>query len=194
MGREARRTITEPETVRVLAHPVRFELLNYLITNSPATASQCARAVGDTPSNCSYHLRELAKAELVEPVGSPDGRERPWRALVTGLSLPQDADPGSPLGRQARMIAALGVQRDQRLVREYMARHDTVAAEWRDAAAHSTYTLRLTAAELRDLAERMDALIRPYISATRDDPPPGSALAHLGFHGFPLAGGDGGTP
>src|SRR5688572_17557265 len=148
MGREARRAVTEPLTLRVLAHPVRFELINYLISSGPATATQCARGVGDTPSNCSYHLRELAKAGLVEPEDSADGRERPWRALVTGLVLPPDADPASAEGRQARMIAELGVQRDQRLVREYMARHDSVPERWRDAAQHNTYTLRLTATEL----------------------------------------------
>jgi DNA-binding transcriptional ArsR family regulator len=187
MGREARRTITEPEPLRVLAHPVRVELLNYLISNSPATASRCARAVGDTPSNCSYHLRELAKAGLVAAEESADGRERPWRALITGLSVPQDAGPDSPQGRQARMIAALGVQRDQRLLREYMARHDSAPAPWRDAAHHNTYTLRLTPAELLALGERIDALLRPHIAATRDDAPDGSELVHYGIHGFPLA-------
>ena len=184
MGREARRTITEPEPLRVLAHPVRYELLNYLISHSPATATQCARAVGDTPSNCSYHLRALAKAGLVAAEESSDGRERPWRALVTGLSVPQDADAASPQGRQARAIAALGVQRDQRLVREYMARHDGTPQPWRDAAHHNTYALRLTAAELRQLGERIDALVRPYISATRDDAPPDAEMVHFGFHGF----------
>src|ERR687893_2706589 len=117
MGREQRRTIDEPETVRALAHPVRLELLTYLMANSPATASQCARAVGDTPSNCSYHLRALAKVGLVARDESADGRERPWRALVTGFSTgdqPADALDG------------LVVQREQRLVREHLARRDTL--------------------------------------------------------------------
>lgn len=144
MGREARRTITEPEALRALAHPVRYELLNHLIAAGPATASQCARAVGDTPSNCSYHLRALAKAGLVAPEDSADGRERPWRALVTGFSVPPDADPDSPDGRQVAVIAALSIQRDQRLVRERLARRDRSPAQWRDAEQYGLYTLRLT--------------------------------------------------
>ena len=186
MGREARRTITEPEALRALAHPVRYELLNHLIAAGPATASQCARAVGDTPSNCSYHLRALAKAGLVAPDDSADGRERPWRALVTGFSVPPDADPDSPDGRQVAMIAALSIQRDQRLVRERLARRDRSPAQWRDAEQYGLYTLRLTPDELRTLGDRIDALIRPYIGATRDDAPAGAEAVHFGFHGFPL--------
>jgi DNA-binding transcriptional ArsR family regulator len=185
MGREARRTITESEALRALAHPVRYELITYLMSNSPATASQCARAVGDTPSNCSYHLRALEKAGLVAAEESTDGRERPWRALVTGFEVSPDADLGSPEGRRATVIAALTVQRDQRLVREHLARRERIAPPWLDADQYSTYTLRLTPGELRALAERLDALIRPYLAPTRDDAPPGSALVHFGFHGFP---------
>lgn len=190
MGREARRTITEPEALRALAHPVRYELLNHLISTGPATASQCARAVGDTPSNCSYHLRALAKAGLVAPDDSADGRERPWRALLTGFDVPHDADPDSPDGRRAAVIAALAVQRDQRLVRERLARRDGSPARWRDAEQYGLYTLRLTPAELRALGDQIDALIRPYIAVNRDDPPEDAEAVHFGFHGFPLSDSD----
>lgn len=190
MGREARRTITEPEVLRTLAHPVRYELLNHLLAAGPATASQCARAVGDTPSNCSYHLRALAKAGLVAPDESGDARERPWRALVTGFSVPPDADPASPDGRPAALIAALSIQRDQRLVRGWLARRDRAPARWRDADHYGLYTLRLTPDELRVLGDQIDALVRPFIAATRDDAPAGAEAVHLGFHGFPLTADD----
>jgi hypothetical protein len=41
-------------------------------------------------------------------------------------------------------------------------------------------------AELAALAERLDELIRPYVSATRAGAPPGAGLIHLGLHAFPL--------
>jgi DNA-binding transcriptional ArsR family regulator len=185
MGREVRRAISEPAVLRVLTHPVRYELLNYLISNSPATAAQCARAVSDTPSNCSYHLRALAKAGLIAPDESIDGRERPWRALITGFSVPKDTDVSSPRGQQAKLLAALAIQRDQRLVREHLAGRHRAPARWRAADQFAVYTLRVTPAELRALGEQLDALIRPYIAATRDEVPRGAALAHFGFHGFP---------
>src|ERR1700704_5103790 len=100
--------VTDPAALEALALPVRLDVLNYLMSNGPATASVCARAVGDTPSNCSYHLRTLARHGLVETVSSPDGRERPWRATVTGLrTVKAGLDPDTPEARgTAELMAA----------------------------------------------------------------------------------------
>ena len=113
MPTESRRRITEPEAIAALSHPVRLDLMDYLMAQGPATASTCARAVGDTPSNCSYHLRILAKVGLVESVPSQDGRERPWRALVTGFDADVDIE-GRPIAEAAELLA-LSLQRDQRI-------------------------------------------------------------------------------
>ncbi len=171
-----RRTITTPDDLAALAHPLRLDLLNHLMSAGPATASQCARAVGDTPSNCSYHLRYLARSGLVEPV--PDGddnRERPWRATITGFTI------GS--GPQSKALAAIALQRDHRLAREYLSGIDHVDPAWRESGGLSTYTLRMTPAELGELYERLDALIRPFIAATRGEVD-GAALVHLGLNAF----------
>lgn len=184
MAAEERRRITEPAALAALAHPVRLELINYLMSSGPATASACARAVGDTPSNCSYHLRTLAKFGLVGEVVSADGRERPWRALVTGFAT-GPADPAAPMPPEAVRMLAVSVQRDQQLTRDYLAHRDDVPPGWRGADAYATYTLRMTPQELTALGERLDALIRPYIAATREEAPDGSALVHLNVHAFP---------
>jgi DNA-binding transcriptional ArsR family regulator len=183
MPHEARRTITEPEALAALAHPLRLELIDYLMSQGPATASTCARAVGDTPSNCSYHLRVLAKVGLVEESASDDGRERPWRALITGFDA--DVDSTGELTPQGAELLALSLQRDQRMVRDYLARRDEVPKRWRASDTYATYTLRLSPNELSDLTAKLDALIRPYIAATRDAAPRGSALVHLGVQAFP---------
>src|ERR1700759_5782882 len=95
---ERRPVLTDPEVLEALAHPVRLDLLTYLMSDGPASASQCARAVGDTPSNSSYHLRTLARHGLVEPVQSPDRRQRPWRATITGFTPPPPPAPATPGG------------------------------------------------------------------------------------------------
>jgi DNA-binding transcriptional ArsR family regulator len=172
MPRENHLSITEPQALEALSHPLRLELMIHLMAAGPATASGCARAVGDTPSNCSYHLRVLAGVGLVEEDSSQDGRERPWRALVTGFQT-----AGGPL--------AVAVQRDQRLVRAYLATRDAVPQRWRDAETFSTYMLRLTPAELVALSAELDALIRPYIAPLREDAPRGAELVHVGLHAFP---------
>lgn len=186
MADEARASLTEQEAIEALTHPVRLNLLDHLMAAGPATASQCARAVGDTPSNCSYHLRVLAKHGWVAAEASGDGRERPWRALITGLSLDGlTDDPDSPRGRSAAALLALTVQQDQLLARAALARFGKLPRAWREASAYHTYTLRMTAAELTGLASQLDALIRPYLAATRENPAPGAQLVHFGLHAFP---------
>lgn len=181
--RPNRPVITDPAVLAALAHPVRLDVLIYLMSDGPATASVCARAVGDTPSNCSYHLRVLAKHGLVEPEDSADGRERPWRAIITGFST------ADPRGRGTAELLAASVQRDQRLARDYLTHRDRVPAAWQDADAYFTYTVRVSPDELRDLVDRVDGLIRPLIAATRESAPDDAELVHIGLHAFPRSGG-----
>lgn len=185
---EVRPVLTDPEVLEALAHPVRLDLLNYLMSAGPATASTCARAVGDTPSNSSYHLRTLARHGLVEPVASPDGRERPWQATITGFDIDPEAAPGSPEGRASAALMAASVALEQRSLRDYLSHRDTVAAPWRAADQCSTYTLRVTPAELSQLAGKLDELIRPLIAATREAPPEEAGLVQLGLYAFPRQG------
>jgi DNA-binding transcriptional ArsR family regulator len=181
-----RPVLTDPVVLESLAHPVRLDVLNYLMSDGPATASVCARAVGDTPSNCSYHLRVLEGHGLVASGDSADGRERPWRATITGFDYDLEAiDPATAEARSVAALLAASLQLDQRLTRDYLTHRDRVSATWREADAYAAYTLRLTPDELRDLVARLDGLIRPLIAATRKDPPSDAELVHLGLQAFP---------
>jgi DNA-binding transcriptional ArsR family regulator len=176
--------LIDAKVLESLAHPVRLDVLNYLMSDGPATASVCARAVGDTPSNCSYHLRVLARHGLVRSEESTDGRERPWRATITGFST-DDADPAGPKAKATAAVLAASMQLDQRLSREYLAERRHVPKSWRDADAFASYTLRISPDELRALTRQLDELIRPFIAATRKDAPPGAESVHLGLQAFP---------
>ncbi|MDQ7880027.1 helix-turn-helix domain-containing protein [Microbacterium sp. QXD-8] len=179
-----RRTITDPAALDALAHPVRLDLLSFLMSHGAATASECARAVDDSPSNCSYHLRVLAKHGLVESVESDDGRERPWRATITGLSLDLDsADPSVVASATAMLEAAIRL--DYQLAREHVRRRDRIEGAWRDVDAHAQYGLAVNPDELRSIVERIDAIVRPYIAATRSDAPEDAAIANLSLLAFP---------
>jgi DNA-binding IclR family transcriptional regulator len=48
---------------------------------APATATQLAERVGESPANCSWHLRQLARYGFVEEAGGGTGREGPWRPV-----------------------------------------------------------------------------------------------------------------
>lgn len=173
--------LTDPTVLKALAHPVRLDLLSYLMAAGPATASVCARAVQDTPSNCSYHLRTLARHGLVQRSDSADGRERPWTAMITGFEL----DPVGEETAGAAAVMAASLQLDQRLVRDYLTHRDQVSERWRRADAYASYTLQATPAEVRALVDQLDSLIRPLIAGTRQSAPDGAELVHLGLQAFP---------
>jgi DNA-binding MarR family transcriptional regulator len=182
---QRRPVLTDPEVLEALAHPVRLDLLTYLMSEGPASASACARAVGDTPSNCSYHLRTLARYGLVESVPSPDRRQRPWRATITGFELDEEADLTTPEGRGAAAVMAASLALQQRLAREYLSHRDTLPPAWRGADLASQYTLRVSPSELTTLGEQLDALIRPLIAAARTAAPDDAALVNLDLFAFP---------
>ena len=93
---ERRLEVTDGAVLAALAHPLRVALLYQLNALGSRTASQCAQALGETPANCSYHLRQLAKVGLVEREEATDGRERPWRPVYTGLGLVPTVDDADP--------------------------------------------------------------------------------------------------
>lgn len=183
---ERRTTVTDPRALRALAHPLRLALLDHLMSFGPRTASECASVVGSTPSNCSYHLRALAKVGLVEAVDAQDGRERPWRSASTGLTFGRSEDPEFAIGSDTveRALADRQVDDEAALVHRAIAQRDEQPVEWREASLLSGYALRMTPAELRELGERLDALIRPYIALTREDAPPGSDVVALHLNAF----------
>jgi DNA-binding transcriptional ArsR family regulator len=190
MVRAERRTeITDGAVLAALAHPLRVALLYQLNALGSRTASQCAQALGETPANCSYHLRQLAKAGLVARDEAGNGRERPWRSVYTGLDLhPPVDDPDPEVVTAARAtraaLANAEIEEHARLARQYLRLEPRAAKAWRDAAGVSSYSLRLTAEELAGLQQALDAAIRPYIGLTRDDPPEDAQPVHLDFKAF----------
>ena len=58
--------VDDPEVLAVLGHPLRIRILEAL--REPASAATVARAVGQPRQNVNYHLKELERAGLVEPV------------------------------------------------------------------------------------------------------------------------------
>ena len=186
---ERRLEVTDGKVLAALAHPLRVALLYQLNALGSRTASQCARALGETPANCSYHLRRLAKAGLVVREEAANGRERPWRSVYTGLDLHPPVDDADPevttAARAARAsLANLEIEEHARLARQYLRLEARAPRAWREVAAVSSYSLRLTPEELAGLHDALDAAIRPYIGLTRPDPPEGAQPVHLDLKAF----------
>jgi DNA-binding transcriptional ArsR family regulator len=178
-----RRKVRDVELMGALAHPLRAAVLRYLMAVGPRTASECADAVGSTASNCSWHLRQLAKFGLVEPTDGGDGRQRPWRAAVVGLEMGELADDPTTSAAQLAVLGA-SLAEEQKLTQRFLERAEDLDPEWRTAGALDAYSLTVTAAELTELAAKVDALLRPYASTIRQDAPPDARPVHAGFRAF----------
>jgi predicted transcriptional regulator len=81
-----RLNLTDPKAMRALAHPLRWALLEALGHAGTLTATQASEMLDESPANCAFHLRTLAKYGFVEEAGGGKGRERPWRRAYEGMS------------------------------------------------------------------------------------------------------------
>ncbi len=61
------RTLDDLETLQVLGHPLRAQVLEAL--REPASAATVARRVGQSRQKVNYHLKELERAGLVRQTG-----------------------------------------------------------------------------------------------------------------------------
>lgn len=156
--------IRDSLSIRALAHPLRLRLLEVLAAEGTATATRCSELVDESPANCSFHLRTLAKHGFIERAPG-SGRERPWR--LTQVSQSVSADPDDP--EAAAAGAALSdVILDWEFGRLRAARHRTAPPGWRGAMFRSGATLWLTPEEAGELDEQFTRLVMRFVARTED--------------------------
>lgn len=178
--------LTDPRALRAYAHPTRMALIALLRQDGPQTATQAANATGESVASCSFHLRQMAKYGLVEQAGGGRGREKPWRAtaMFTDWDPASPQDPVASAAGQALQLAL--AEQYFELTARWVQAQSGEAAEWREAAQFGDTLLHLTAAELRDLGDKTQALIQPYLDRLEDPAkrPAGSrpvSVLHLAF-------------
>ena len=188
MQEPPRKVVTDVRALRALAHPDRVAILRLLMAGSARTATECATAVGASPSACSYHLRELERFGFVvrDDAAAADGRTRPWKAAAVGFSLGGPLSEESASGRAvfAALREADRVEND-RLARLFVEHVDELATEWLDVATFSTFELALTSTELRELVASVDDLLRPYRVGARSEVPDDARPVHVVLQAFP---------
>ncbi|WP_157250695.1 helix-turn-helix domain-containing protein [Nonomuraea typhae] len=151
--------ITDPQVLKVVAHPLRVRMLGMLRAEGPATASQLARKVGESSGSTSYHLRELAKYGFIEEDPSEDGRERRWRSRHLYTSWDNVQMGATPEGREALQIIRMRqVEAVGRAVEGF--EQGEWSEEWADAAGMSDLLATLPPAGIKEFHERAEALVR----------------------------------
>lgn len=178
--------LTDPRALRALAHPMRLALLRLLRTEGPITATRAAELLDESSASCSFHLRQLAKYGLVEEAGGGHGRERPWRATATLTNVPEVvADP--ELAAAAQLFRAIVLERNFEGAMRWLDVRADEPVEWQRAGQFNDLLLYLTAAELEELSDNIQALHERYADRLTSPElrPPGSRLVTYVQLAFP---------
>jgi DNA-binding transcriptional ArsR family regulator len=183
------RRITDARTLKALAHPVRVSLIEALILGGPMTATQVGEQIGESPTTCSFHLRQLAKYGFVEEAGGGKGRARPWRMTSIGFSIAvPDDQPEAELAGTA--VARMFRERQLDRYRTWLETKASYPAEWRRAAFDSDYILYLTPGELEQLKDELHSGLYERMHERLTDPskrPPGSLPVEVQLFSYPIS-------
>jgi hypothetical protein len=166
--------ISDPIAMRALAHPVRVALVELLGVVDTLTATQASELLGESPANCAFHLRTLAKYGFVEEAGGGRGRERPWKEAnrhITISTTQDDPRAATAAGALSRVWFEHWVER----ARQVFGSSGSLPG-WESATGWSRSGVFLTAEETSDLRGQMRRLLEPY-EGRKSDPalrPPGA--------------------
>jgi DNA-binding transcriptional ArsR family regulator len=187
-GRPELRKLSDASTLRALAHPVRVALIEELVLGGAMTATVLGERIGESPTTCSFHLRQLAKYGFVEEAGGGKGRARPWRMTSVGWDIASVHDDlESELA--ARAVIRLFRERELERYRTWLETKGTYPREWQQAASELEYLFFLTADELAQLHEELSALLLPRMQERIANPerrPAGAVPVEMLLFSFPV--------
>lgn len=175
--------------LRALAHPLRVQMYDILSQYGPQTASTLAQLTGESSGSTSYHLRALAKHDLIREVEDRgSGRERWWERPKGSISFTNPEAMKTPSGRAATQVIMSEFlnRRHQQLLRfvgESMKSPDNI-----DGAPEviSTSTLRVTDEQATAVSDRLLAVMSEANDAYSDQQGPGLRPFSLRIDFFPL--------
>ncbi len=183
---DRRRAPVTPEALKAFAHPLRMALFTELAQRGPATASQLARALGESSGQTSYHLRQLERHGFVEDdPAHVGGRERWWRPRGFALSE-NDLFLNPDTAVTALEILQRTIAERAATLTAWLEDFDPTAES---AGQLSATTLELTDAEAEELAGELVTLIERRTDELRDRAPrPGTRRFRVYADILPVAG------
>lgn len=183
------RKVSDAQTLRALTHPTRIALIETLSVQGPMTATEAAEHVGESPSSCSFHLRQLARYGFVEEAGGGRGRRRPWKMTSLGMTVSSVLeDPEAEVAAAALSERIRGRQL-QRLD-TWLRTRGSFPRAWREAETQSEYVFWMTPEELGEFSERLSAELAPLYRERLADParrPEGALPVELLTFAYPMA-------
>ena len=162
--------LTDPAAMWALADSTRLTLHDCLRRDGPSSVAELAESLDLDADDVDTSLVVLEEAGLVEHSG-----ER-WSVLGQGVFF---EIPDDPEGQQAaRQLSNTMLLQYADLPRRWVADSEPrLAPEWARAAGLFNARLSLTADELREVQERLEELLEPYLA--RDDLPGGADTVRI---------------
>ncbi|MFE2979122.1 ArsR/SmtB family transcription factor [Streptomyces sp. NPDC059258] len=173
--------------LRVLAHPLRVNVLALLRQRGPSTATRIADELGINPGSASYHLRRLAAGGLI--VEAPErgtGRERWWESAHRQSIHDPAIGPAAQreAGRAYTQAVALAcVDRLQKAAEEV----PLLPVEWYEASVYGDFALWLAPEDVGRMRAEMFEVISRY-RHSQADAPQGAVPVSLQVQAFPVPG------
>ena len=154
-------------SLRALAHPLRWQLIDLLESTGQATATQCAEALGETVASCAYHLSILGKYGYARQVPGYTGREKPWELTDIPQNLsPAGSDPASAELAEEAVDAFLDHELTK--LKNRFRQRSQEPAEWQEGTGVLGETTWLTAAELNATWAAVKDLVLKFAGRDRD--------------------------
>lgn len=159
--RDERREITDPRTMRALAHPVRLALVEALGREGELTATRAAELLDESPGNMSWHLQTLAKYGYIEEAPSARGRSRPWRLTSVSNRFRTTGDGGES-DAAGDALESVTVDQAYSRQRDWRTHRRSYSRRWRDAAFNVHAIGYFTAEEMAELGDEIAELFARY--------------------------------
>jgi DNA-binding transcriptional ArsR family regulator len=183
-------TVLGVAALKALAHPLRIRLLEMLSRYGAQTASSLAVRLGESSGSTSYHLRQLARHQLVREVeGRGTARERWWERPPGPLVVTTPELATSPATRTAARLVSREFEYGRAEALADFVNHgmDLLDPEWTEAAIISTSNLHLTAEQLREVSAKAERYVRALAAEYRNEPgAEGTRPVQLHLNVFPL--------
>lgn len=183
--------ILDAGALRALAHPLRVKIYDILSQYGPQTASMLADRLGESSGSTSYHLRALAKHDLIREVeGRGTARERWWERPRGGVSFWNPEVSRTPSGRAATQIVMSEFfrHRQEQLLEFIASGLGSPEEPWHEASLISTASAFLTAEQTLELSKKIQALIDEAVDTYRDQTGEGVRPVTIRNDLFPLPG------
>lgn len=168
--------------MRALAHPLRLRIREILDDEGPLTATQLAERIGESPANCSFHLRTLGKYGFIEEAGGGAGRNRPWQIRRGALHVETEKLTGDAKRASVAMRDALRGALFRRIER-WAHRNADLPKPWRTVGFEMEFDTTLTPEELKQAGERIREVLHSLRSAEKDAK--GARRVTVAVQGFP---------